>query len=599
MNHIDALKNALMRANSIALTRDFYQVDLEPTVRKLKNQVRNGSSPYESIDRIQQAISRYFADRRISELQQARYAAFGVHIQMTTSNQSVLDDPLLLEAFLNDESGIGQWKFKPVWFRRAIQGLVISYFTFDPYAFNVTEQKKQGWITLRKYLYENISAAAEESNPDWLQCCINHKTLFSETPGSSFAPKLLAGDQEELSNVLELLRAKESWFPRELVLGQVRHVVNTYDAESFQEMVDPLLNMLEEHKTILDDGLCMLINRFAINKNPAVHVRIKELIVMRWDNPWLQGSTKKWHPNATKEAKELVAEWLTGEFIEAFFTKLAEEADSDTRRMDFWMTYRKQMKHVRFALGTEFLRSTDPDVAFLKNKMRGLYSKILGRAKSNAFIMFIGDVIAVEFGSANNALYLYSTSLGMPFDLSQDLLEIVDGRNSLKSKRLGESYTHQDVQGGYKCWEQRIADELFMNFGVASDTWSPSKFATDKKVTTSSANSAGLYSSAGGLSGDKSSTGNIYEIPVFKQRLSSAATNDKVLVGRTSWADLFVKPFTVELLMQTAKVFDFKVENNKAIGGAIWVRVDGDNPTRNRVLRNWGFQYKANKGWWR
>jgi N6-adenosine-specific RNA methylase IME4 len=51
--------------------------------------------------------------------------------------------------------------------------------------------------------------------------------------------------------------------------------------------------------------------------------------------------------------------------------------------------------------------------------------------------------------------------------------------------------------------------------------------------------------------------------------------------------------------METAKVFDFKVENNKAIGGAIWVRVDGDNPTRNRVLRNWGFQYKANKGWWR
>ncbi len=597
MSQIDALKNALTRANDIALTRDFYQVDLEPTVRKLKNQVRNGSSPFESIDRIQQALSTYFVEQKIGELQQARYAAFGVHIPMSSNNQSVLDDPVVLATFLGDERGVGQWRSKPAWFRRAIQGLVVSYFTFDPNAADVSEVKKQGWETLRNFLYENINAAAEENNPDWLQCCIDHKSLFSDSPGRSFAPKLLAGDKDELNNVLELLRAKESWFPRELVLGQVKYVVDTYDAESFQEMVDQLLNMLEEHRTILDDGLCLLINRYAISKNLPRHDRLKDLIVLRWDNPWLQGSTKKWHPNATKEAKDLVAEWLTGEFIEAFFTKLAEEADSDTRRMDFWMTYRKQMNHVRFALGTDFLRSTDPDVAFLKNKMRGLYSKIVGRAKSNAFIMFMGDVIAVEFGAANNALYLYSTSSGMPFELGQDLLETVDGRNSLKSKRLGDSYTHQDVQGGYTCWEQRIADELYINFGVSSDTWIPSKFATAKKIANSSGGSTGLYASTGGLSGDKSSARSVEEIPVFKQRTASAASN--VLVGRTSWADLFAKPYTLDLLMETAKVFDFRVENNKSIGGAIWVRVDGDNPTRNRVLRHWGFQYKANKGWWR
>jgi EH_Signature domain len=596
-NQLDALKVALNRANDSALNRDFYQIDLEPTVRKLKAQVGSGTNPFESIDRIQNALSSYTADRKLNELQQARYASFGVHIPFGVSNHSVLEDAAALEVFLGNDKGIGQWKTKPAWYRRAMQGLVISYFTFDPYAADVSEKKREGWITIRNYLFANIEYAAEEHNPEWLQCCIEHRSLFTDRPGQSFAQKLLNGDQEELENVLELLRAKESWFPRELVLGQVRHVVDTYDAESFQEMVDPLLNMLAEHKTILDDGLCLLINRYAIHSNLPMHVRLKELIVLRWDNPWLQGSTKKWHPNATKGAKDLVAEWLTGEFIEAFFTKLAEEADSDTRRMDFWMTYRKQMNHVRFALGTDFLRSTDPDVVFLKNKMRGLYSKIVGRAKSNAFIMFMGDVIAVEFGAANNALYLYSTSSGMPFELNQDLLETVDGRNSLKSKRLGDSYTHQDVQGGYKCWEQRIADELYINFGVSSDTWTPSKFATAKKIANSSGGSTGLYASTGGLSGDKSSARSIEEIPVFKQRTASTASN--VLVGRTSWADLFAKPYTVELLLETARVFDFRVEDNKSIGGAIWVRVDGDNPTRNRVLRNWGFQYKANKGWWR
>jgi hypothetical protein len=477
--------------------------------------------------------------------------------------------------------------------------LIISYFTFDPNATGVSEIKKQGWKTLRNFLYENIGAAVEENNPDWLQCCIDHRSLFSDSPGRSFAPKLLAGDKDELNNVLELLRAKESWFPRELVLGQINHVVDTYDAVSFQEMIDPLLDMLEEHKTILDDGLCLLINRYAVSKNLPVHDRLKELIVLRWDNPWLVGAAKKWHPNASKEAKELVSEWLTSEFIEAFFTKLAEDSSSDTRRMNFWMTYRKQMTHVRFALSQKFMSSTDPDKVFLQKKMQGLCTKLAGRKNSNAFIIFMGDIVVVEFSAMKNALYIYNTSSGMPFDLSTDLTEELASPNTLKNRQLGDDQNHKDSLYGYERWEQRIADTLYTNFGVTNDVWKPSKFATSKQLLASTGSSVGLYSSTGGLSLDKSSASDVLEVPVFNKRLPSQVAIDKVLVGRTSWADLFAKPFTVELLMETAKVFDFKVENNKAIGGAIWVRVDGDNPTRNRVLRNWGFQYKANKGWWR
>jgi hypothetical protein len=114
-NQLDALKVALSRANDLALSRDFYQIDLEPTVRKLKAQVGSGTSPFESTDRIQEALNSYFAERQISELQQARYAAFGVHIPVSTSNQSVLDDPVVLATFLGDERGVGQWKSKPAW----------------------------------------------------------------------------------------------------------------------------------------------------------------------------------------------------------------------------------------------------------------------------------------------------------------------------------------------------------------------------------------------------------------------------------------------------------------------------------------------------
>lgn len=602
MDHVINLRNALSDANQKALRRDFSQVDLEPIVRKLRAQIGRGLSASEPVDRIQNALKAYFDERKLEELQQARYAAFGAHLPVSTTGQSVLDDPAVLSVFLGAERGIEQWKKKPAWYRRVLQGLVISYFTFDPHALTVSKEKRQGWETLRKYLHENIDYACEPNNPEWLQCCVDHKSMFTEKPGQDFAEQLLSGNRDDFNNVLELLRAKESWFPREMVLGQIQHVVENYSDAKFQPIVDQLLDMLEEHKkntTMVDDGLCLIINRYASMKEPVVHNRLKEAIVHRWDNPWLQGSLKKWHPDATKPAKDLVAEWLTGEFIEAFFTKLSEEANSDSRRMNFWMTYRKQMSHVRFAIGANFLNSYDPDVVFLRNKMRGLYTKIRNNSRSNAFIMFMGDLIAVEFSSVSNALYLYSSSSGMPFNLDQELWDAVNVGNTLKNQRLGERHSHQDRIKGYERWEQRIADILFTEFGVPNDTWRPTKYATSKKIIETSGGGAGLYSSTGGLSMDKTSSVQDEGIPVFNKRLPTASAIEKVLVGRTAWVDLLTKPYSLELLKETANAFAFTIEDNKAVGGAIWVRVDNANQTRSRVLRHWGFTYKANKGWWR
>ncbi len=599
MDHISDLRRALNNANEFALRRDFFQVDLEPSIRKLRAQIGSNLTTAEPIDRIQKALNLFFDELALTELQQARYVAFGAHLPVTSSGNSVLDDPAVLSAFLSEERGIEQWKKKPAWYRRVLQGLVISYFTFDPYALSVSDSKRKGWTTLRQYLYENIDYATEQNNPEWLQCCVDHKSMFTEKPGQDFAEQLLLGNRSELNNVFELLRAKESWFPREMVLGQIHHAVENYSDSEFESIVDQLLDMLGEHKTIVDDGLCLIINRYANMQNPVIHNRLKETVVLRWDNPWLQGSLKKWHPEASKAAKDLVTEWLTGEFIEAFFTKLSEEANSDSRRMNFWMTYRKQMSHVRFALGANFLNSYDPDVVFLRNKMRGLYTKIRNNSRSNAFIMFMGDLIAVEFSSVSNALYLYSSNSGLPFNLDQELWDAVNVGNTLKNQRLGERHSHQDRIKGYERWEQRIADVLFTEFGVRNESWQPTKYAESQKMIETAGGSAGLYSSTGGLSMDKASSVRDEEIPVFNKRLPSQSSVEKVLVGKTSWAELLKQPYSLELLKETAKVFAFTVEDNKAVGGAIWVRVDNDNPTRSRVLRHWGFTYKTNKGWWR
>ena len=113
---------------------------------------------------------------------------------------------------------------------------------------------------------------------------------------------------------------------------------------------------------------------FAQILNAPINTDLKEITVTRWDNPWLTGSQKKWPNEVTDEGRALIADWLKSEFIEAFFTKMAEDGDTDRRRLDFWMKYRKHMNHVHFALGTGIVESTDPDLIFLKNKMKGLIS---------------------------------------------------------------------------------------------------------------------------------------------------------------------------------------------------------------------------------
>ena len=132
------------------------------------------------------------------------------------NSQSLFDDHQRFSAFLNEEIGIGQWKNKPSWFRRVLQGLVASYFSFDPDSAYSSEIQTQNWKSLRDYISKNLELAKGVSNPDWLNCCLDHPSLFSSSPGDDFVELVLKGETEKLEATLDLLRAKE------LILSQVK-----------------------------------------------------------------------------------------------------------------------------------------------------------------------------------------------------------------------------------------------------------------------------------------------------------------------------------------------------------------------------------------
>jgi hypothetical protein len=601
MDALQSLRMALAGANTSALERPPFIVDLQPTIRQLRSKVNAASQGAEPQDRVLNAINSFWSDSSVDELQAARYVSFGLTMPTSFNSQTLLSDNQRFSTFLNDEIGVGQWKSKPSWFRRVLQGLVASYFAFDPESLTATDEQRKNWILLRHYIFTHLELSKSASNPDWLNCCLEHSSLFTDSPGDDFSELILQGRNEELEHKLELLRARDTWLPRELILSQVRSVARLKDGE-FSNMINLMIAAVGPHHTIQDKVLSILINRYAEQANPIVHPELKQIIVSRWDNPWLPSAAKKWPLEVTPEARALISDWLKSEFIEAFFTKLAEDGSTDRRRLDFWMRYRKQMNHVQFALGNLISDSSDPDLMTLKEKMKGLISAIRS-ARVNAFVMIFREVIAVEFSATGNALYLYDTRRGVPFDLSQTLTLSVDGYNSLK-KSDGEKFSHHDSSNGFYSWEDIVEDVLRQQFGLLRDastsstksSFSPSSQmastvrAEDKRVEPSTYSSD--ISSLGMPSGD-------VKIPVFVQSGNGTQKTLKVVSGITSWADIIAQPYSEELLVSTCKAFGFSIVDNRTSGGALWVMIGNSHSDRNKVFRKWGFTYKPDKGWWK
>ncbi len=596
MDALLSLKYALASANTSALARAPIMVDLQPTIRLLRSKVNSASHSTEPKDRVLNAINSFWNEPRVNDLQAARYVSFGLTMPTSFNSQTIFDDQQRFSSFLSDEIGVGQWNSKPAWFRRILQGLVASYFSFDPDSPSARELQKQSWLVLRKYIASNLDFAKGVVNPDWLNCCLDHPSLFSDSPGDDFVELVLKGESEKLERTLELLRAKESWLPRELILSQVKKITS-FDDVRFVNLVSPMLIAISQHRTIQDKALALLLNRYAQVKNAPIHSDLKEITVNRWDNPWLKSSNKKWPHEVTEEGRTLIADWLKSEFIEAFFTKMAEDGNTDRRRLDFWMKYRKNMNHVHFALGTGILDSTDPDLIFLKNKMKGLISNIRSK-RVNAFIMYLGDVIAVEFSQMGNALYFYDSRNGVPFELKNSLGLTVDVGNSLKNSS-GLKFNHQDTINGFSKWESGCSSFMARRFGIHPDqdgeplvaTESVFRYTPAKKIHETPNSNSGTSSS--------SSSTDVFKIPVFTESPKSELSSINVVSGKTSWVELSKHIFSEKLLASTCSAFSFEIQDKRSQGGALWVKIGNTNSERNRVFTNWGFKYKADKGWWK
>ncbi|MGV3710393.1 MAG: EH signature domain-containing protein [Gemmatimonas sp.] len=524
-------------------------------------------------DAQQLLLQRFWRTQELTTFSDALKVSFGLAEQVMPHATSLLDDDSRYSRAVDEVVRIAE---NPRYFRRCYHGMMHSYFAYDP---DGTANKRNNWENLREFLGGNASRLKTAAiDPMWVERLQSHPELFSEDPCSILGRRDLDGESayiDELRNLL--LVPSSSWFTRALYFGRLQAGC-ALDDDGFREIIPTLLESTDNTKAYYDAGLGMILNRYATRSDVPLHEDLRRRAVDRWGNPWLVdrgGNSMRWgHVN--DQAREIVGDWLKLEFIESFFTLLAEDGLSDPRRMNFWKHYVHAIDSIRFVLGDQAHYSTNRDLSALRRKANGLTRRLAdGLQSNNAFVMQLGSVTVVEFSGSGNATYFYKTER-LPFDDLLPLRSTIRGANTLKSESHELKLRHQDGIHGFNSWESMFAYNLTYHFGVLS----PAEQSRNRTAHQTRSNMNSSSASRGGA------------------RSSARVTQESQQTTRTLeyW---LAQRFRTDLLETFCERYKLRITDKRGHGGNLWID-DAEVPSEvARVLQHWGFTYKIHRGWWR
>jgi hypothetical protein len=568
MRAIDLLAGRLEAAMSLGMARPWERCDdLDRCVAVMRKQIKDGPPLNDAPDQQVEALARFWVSRRIETTRDGRLVCFGLTRVAGPKNVAIIDESECFRAVLD---GVDQFLPSPRRFRRCYQGLLASYFEYDPGRERVPASGKENWETLRHFLQLRAEKIVEpELNPDWVDMLQQHLSLLSNDPCRPYGKLLLDDNDAAIQQLRACLGIPEaSWFTRSLILSTVATATERVD-KAFVAKIQFLLRLLSTHVVVRDQGMATILDRYTTVTPPVRFGPLREAAVKWWGNPWLSAHRMRWGA-VSPAARAMVSDWLKLEFIEAFFSVLAEERAGDTRRLEFWKKYVHSIEDVTFALGADARESNVKDLVDLRKKMEGLQVPLQDPARANnAFIMRMGKVTVVEFGAPGNACYFYDGARPLPFDVSKPVVTPVGARNSLKHKSHALKLRHQDGIHSFGRWEELFEAELRQKFGIAPTT---SSIVVGHRLRAVSSGA-----------------------PSSPTKAAIAAPSGHV-PQCTDWQRT---DYSRENLANFVAHFHLRIEDFSQRNGNIWVRTDDSRRDINAVLRNWGFSYKAPKGWWR
>ena len=359
---------------------------------------------------------------------------------------------------------------------RCFQSLLSSYWSF-PLA-SADEKARAGWLALREWLDARLPSVVRDSvrTPGWLSTLVANRNLLRDDPCAKYGAKLLAGDSSEFHAAIAGLGIpSDSWVPEEAVVAQMRAGA-ALGHDRFRDTLPVLLSVatgkagLVPSRSLQTRCVALLVSRYAKIPGQPEHMALRDAAVGVIGNPWLRRAS--WDASVVDErgrpddgAREMVYGWLKRRLIRDFFDLLSEDGAGDNRRLDYWLRFEPFIEGMWFALGTNARFHGGGNFRDFRNRARGLLLNLESTtADNNAFIMRMGDHVAVEFGETGNALYLFRWD-DLPPAVSQKLLsgkeqtevtiqQLKSSAHALMTKR------HRDSPKAMESWEQKFDTDI-------------------------------------------------------------------------------------------------------------------------------------------
>ncbi|WP_353627698.1 EH signature domain-containing protein [Ralstonia pseudosolanacearum] len=368
---------------------------------------------------------------------------------------------------------------------RCFQALLSSYFSFPVNGKEARQESKTGWRGLRGWLRVERDRIVKllDFKPPWFETLLRYPELLTNQPCEKFGADLLRGDASSLNDAREGLSIPEnSWVIDEAVFAQMKAASDLRDLQ-FKAALPDLLSITMGHVGVsVSEALrirCVahLVSRYARCSDRPEQPALRDAATSVIGNPWLRRT--HWDAwvrvgeKADDQAREMVFFWLKERLVSDFFELLSAEGINDRRRVAYWLRFVPFVEDMWFALGSSASTRRGGKFSEFRERAKGRLLRLEGTtADNNAFVMRIGAYLAVEFGSAGNAFYLFRWD-----SLSQSLLEALNsGRPSaavhiadIRGDDNEDKIGHRDSPVALKSWEQKFDDKLIKLIGKKPD----------------------------------------------------------------------------------------------------------------------------------
>jgi hypothetical protein len=540
----------------------------EPATKRMIDQVRavfDTPAPSSDPRAISAAVAAFRRSGTAASFRDLKYVCLGAGSPDERGRSLISDERLRTKLFkAADAAGDPRRQTK------CLQALLRTYWTFPLHNESTTEVAIDGFRTLGTWL-EHKRRSLEKTagrKPGWMTPLGEHANLLGPDPCKKYGTALLQGDASSLRSAVESLAIPtDSWVMQEAIYSQMMAAAKLRD-EEFKSVLDKLLPLATGRadvfipKTLQGKCVALLTSRYSRCSVTTEQMALRDAAVSVIGNPWLRRPVwdatvidSKGRPD--DGAREMINGWLKRRLIGDFFELLSADGTGDTRRLDYWLRFEPFIEDMWFALGPDAQSRRGEEFDDFRHRARGrLLDLDQTTADNNAFVMRIGEYLAVEFGAKGNAFYLFRWES----ILSTLAPKILSGKERssvsihvLKDKNHINRLIHKDSENAGLTWEQKFDNVICPLIGSRPEK-PPRRLRQAPKAK-----------------------------PAIKQppgdRLFSSGSMTDLAKFAANW--------------------EISIDDRRPKGGALWLQTDDSIVAVAYALRRWGFKYKAGKGWWR